>query len=56
MGRTSEAETSMTVQQLEVEAFPGKLFLGRNSFPREVVPGSWDPGSGRLHSLPGREV
>ena len=25
-------------------------------FPREVVPGSWDPGSGGLHSIPGREV
>ena len=24
--------------------------------PREVVPGSWDPGSGGLHRLPGGEV
>ena len=24
--------------------------------PGEVVPGSWDPASGRLHRLPGGEV
>ena len=42
-GKTSAAEASMTLQQPEAH-------------PREVVPGSRDPGSGGLHRLLGGEV
>ena len=44
-GETAAAEASMMLQQPEAVCSP-----------REVVPGSGDPGSGRLHSLPGGEV
>ena len=40
------AEASVTLHQPEA----------RRAFSREVVPGSWDPGSGGLHRLPGGEV
>ena len=40
------AEASLTLQQPEVLPV----------FSREVVPGSRDPGCGRLHRLPGGEV
>ena len=39
------AEASVTLQQPRPVYSPG-----------EVVPGSWDPGSGGLHRLPGGEV
>ena len=45
-GEPAAAETSMTFHQPE----------GAMTYPREVVPGSWDPGSGGLHRLPGGEV
>ena len=45
-GEPVAAETGVTLHQPEVCMCS----------PREVVPGSWDPGSGRLHRLPGGEV
>ena len=44
-GKPVAAEASMTLQQPEALCSPG-----------EVVPGSRDPDSGRLHRLPGGEV
>ena len=44
-GEPAAAEASITLQQPEVCCVS----------PRVVVPGSRDPGSGRLHSLPGGE-
>ena len=45
-GEPAAAEAGMTFQQLRRAVCS----------PREVVPGSRDPGSGRLHRLPGGEV
>ena len=45
-GEPMAAEASMTLQQPEV----------RCVFSWGIVPGSWDPGSGGLHRLPGGEV
>ena len=45
-GEPAAAEATMTWHQTEV----------RRVFSWEVVPGSWDPGSGGLHRLPGGEV
>ena len=45
-GEPAAAEASVTLQQPEAH---------RGS-PREVVPGSRDPGSGGLHRLPGGAV
>ena len=43
-GEPAVAEAGVTLQQPEAHHVCS---------PREVVPGSWDPGSGRLHRLPG---
>ena len=45
-GKPTAAESAVSLQQPEVH----------HVFSLEVVPGSPDPGSGRLHRLPGREV
>ena len=45
-GEPAVAEAGMTLQQP----------VARRVFSRGVVPGSWDPGSGGLHRLPGGEV
>ena len=42
-GEPAAAETGVMLQQPEA----------RPVFSREVVPGSWDPGSGGLHRLQG---
>ena len=45
-GKPAVAEAGVMLQQSEAHRV----------FSWEVVPGSWDPGSGRLHNLPGGEV
>ena len=45
-GKPAAAEAGVTLHQPEVLSV----------FPGEVVPGSWDPGSGGLHRLPGGVV
>ena len=45
-GEPAAVEASTTLQQPEA----------RRVFSRGIVPGSRDSGSGRLHSLPQREV
>ena len=45
-GEPAAAEASVTLQQPEA----------RCEFSGKVVPGSRDPGSGRLHRLPGGAV
>ena len=46
MGEPAAAEAGVTLHQPEAAVCS----------PGEVVPGSWDPGSGGLHRLPGGEV
>ena len=45
-GEPAVAEAGVTLHQPEAHLCS----------PREVVPGSWDPGSGGLHGLPRVEV
>ena len=52
-GEPAAAEAGLTLQQPEAQC---NTLRHTVCSPREVVPGSQDPSSGRLHRLQGEEV